>query len=99
MKTMLFLAFAAIFAMLPLGATAHGLRLRRIRPVIDVTLGSVREIVDPFGSFMKKRNRQDEDKKIIDEQEVNYSCRDLYELFTTMTIFLTRCICPTVISG
>jgi hypothetical protein len=68
--TILSLIYIAIFAMLPLHAKAHGLRLKRISPLIDVTVGGVRQIVDPLSSFMIKRDRQEEDETIPDEQEV-----------------------------
>jgi hypothetical protein len=78
MKGILFLIFATIVATMPLEATAQGLRLRRVRPLIDVTLGGVRQIVDPFGIFMIERNRHEEDEKISDEHEVMMRLRSMW---------------------
>jgi hypothetical protein len=90
MKTNIFLLFAAIFATVPLGAMAQGLRWRRKSPLIDISLGRVRQTVDAYDNLMIKRNRIEEDENIIDEQEVSTSLTVLDHLFTT-AMFVSHC--------
>lgn len=90
MNTILCLFLAVIFAMMPLGATAKGLRLRRSIPVINVGLGAIREVVAPFGSFIVQRQHQEEEyaEEIIDDNEVKFFVGILNGIFS-MALFVS----------